>query len=491
MIRADASERLGVGHVMRCANLAAKLRARGAQVRFVSRADPGNLIATLRSRGFEVSVIGDQHSFDEDAAQTRAAIGAQSVDWLIVDHYALDERWEVALRPAARQLLAIDDLPQRRHDCDRLLDQNARGTDTVDYRDRVPAGCELAIGARYALLDAQYVSQRASLAPRGGEVRRVLVTFGGSDPLDLTGRTLAALSSEAFAMLELDIVTGSNYPYSQRLEQAAAARPRTRVLPPQASLAPLLAAADLAIGAGGTTTWERLCLGVPAIVVCMAENQRPGCEFLAREGLIEYCGLAESMTDETLSSAVSGFMQDSARRRDMAARGQALVDGLGAARIAEWLSPTAGSQLQLRRAAPADVFLYFDWVNDAEVRRQSLDTAPIAFAGHRRWFEARLARPDSYLFVLLAGELPVGQIRFDSIDGWANVDYSVDRIFRGRGWGAELLLRGMRAMSADTRFRGEVKPDNTGSAAAFERVGFREQAVTAAGLRVFTHEALQ
>jgi UDP-2,4-diacetamido-2,4,6-trideoxy-beta-L-altropyranose hydrolase len=491
---------------MRCASLAEALRARGADVRFVCRALRGNLVGALRSRGFDVDVVGEaapdvtqepdarlggwpRTTVDDDAAGTRAVLASRRADWLIVDHYALGERWEHALRGDVERIMAIDDLPARSHDCDLLLDQNASAHSRAAVAARVPAQSALALGPRYALLDADYARLRATRRPADGAVKRVLVTFGGSDPLDLTGRALSVLSAQEFGGIDVDIVAGANYRFHSRLQHAADQRPRTRVLSPQPSLAPLLADVNLAIGAGGTTTWERLCLGVPSLVVCMAENQRPGCEYLASQGLIEYCGDAAALREDDLATALRRCLADAERLRDMAARGLVLVDGLGARRIAEYLWPTPIAELDLRRAAASDVYLYFDWVNDAEVRRQSLQTAAIGFAEHQRWFDARIVRPGCYMFVMLAGELAVGQIRFDLIDGEAQIDYSLDQFFRGRGWARQLLALGMRAMPPGTRFRAEVRPGNAASCAVFERAGFEERASrTADGLRVFVLE---
>jgi RimJ/RimL family protein N-acetyltransferase len=322
-------------------------------------------------------------------------------------------------------------------------------------------------------------------------LRRILVSFGGSDPLDITGRALAALTDPAFAGIAVDVVVGINYRHRENLERLAAARPLTTLHGHQPTLLPLLGEADLAVGAGGTTTWERLCLGVPSVVVCIAENQRPGCEYLAGLGCIEYCGDAAIATADAIAASLRRCVTDEARRREMTAAGQVLVDGLGAQRIAERMAPTATADLQLRRAVAADVHLFFDWVNDSEVRLQSLRTDPIRFADHFKWFDGRLARQETCLFVLTAGDLPVGQVRFDIVEGWAHIDYSIDRFFRGRGWASRLMTLGMHAMPRGTRFHASVKAGNPGSAAVFTRLGFEEKPErTPDGLRVFRHEAL-
>jgi RimJ/RimL family protein N-acetyltransferase len=157
-------------------------------------------------------------------------------------------------------------------------------------------------------------------------------------------------------------------------------------------------------------------------------------------------------------------------------RGLCVVDGLGAARIAERLSATPVQALHVRPARAEDVYTYFEWANDPDVRRHSLSPEPIAFETHRNWFRAKLSAPDSHLLLLAAGDLPVGQIRFDREDDQLRIDYSVDPLFRGRGWGTHLVSLGMSALGErpPTVFRAEVKRDNSASAAVFLKLGFTE-----------------
>lgn len=491
---------MGIGHFARCMTLGDALMRRGATLILVSRTHAGNAIEDARRRGFRVEALparaagndldgytqGLGVSQSTDATQTIEALRGERPDWLIVDHYGLGDSWERLLRPHVQRLMVIDDLPQRIHDCDLLLDQNEAGRTAADYMARVPRDCRVALGPRYALLRPEYARHRESLARAETPPKRVLVFFGGSDPDDMTGRTLEALSSGAFAALQVDVVVGANYAHRPRLEAAATARGATRLFDSQPHLADLLVSADLAIGAGGTTTWERLCLGVPSIVISIAENQRPGCEALAERGLIHYCGDGKRVSSSDIGTAVANCLRSPARMHAMSSGGQALVDGMGAPRIAEYLDPTPADSLTVRGARPQDVQLFFDWVNDAEVRRQSVNSEPISWQQHRDWFAARLEAPDSRLFVLLADELPVGQIRFDIEGTQALIDYSIDSFYRGRGWAKTLVSLGMRALGERFAFRAEVKAGNVASAAVFARLGFIENAsLPASGLRVF------
>ena len=412
----------------------------------------------------------------EDAAETSAAVAGEEPEWIVSDHYALDVRWETQLRAHTRNLMVIDDLANRTHACDLLLDQNFYPTANERYASLVPPSCRLMTGPTYALLRPEYAQHRCSHPPLRDSLRRVFIFFGGSDPHNLTGAALEALSHPSLRHLMVDVIVGVNNPHRLQLERQAAERPNTALHGPLAHLAGLLSRADFAIGAAGTTTWERMCLGVPSLVVCVAENQRSGAEALAREGMILYLG---NEHDAGVGSFVSAMERVVAGVEDLstqALRGWLAVDGLGAVRVAECLDPTEPQVLKLRDAQPGDAALFFGWANDPQVRRQSLNTAIIPWPAHRQWFEARIADEHSRMFVLEARSLPVGQIRFDIEAGEVRISYSLDVQCRGRGWARILVGLGMDRMAALGRmvFRAELKKTNTASAAVFRRLGFLE-----------------
>ena len=254
-------------------------------------------------------------------------------DWLIVDHYGLDADWEKALRPWVGRILVIDDLANRRHDCDLLLDQNYASDATKRYQDLLPAHARPLLGPSYALLRPEYADYRHRRHPRDSSVRRVLVFFGGTDPNNLTGRALQALSAPGLTHLSVDLVVGANNAHRETLAAQAAARQGTRLHPPRPHLADLMVEADLAIGAGGSTTWERCCLGLPSFIVSIAENQRPACTALAADGLIHYLGHRDQVDEDSLRVAILELAFDPARRDALSIAGAELVDGRGTERV--------------------------------------------------------------------------------------------------------------------------------------------------------------
>jgi UDP-2,4-diacetamido-2,4,6-trideoxy-beta-L-altropyranose hydrolase len=407
VFRVDASNLIGTGHVMRCRTLASALQLRGARTRFITRKHSGHLAEVLARDGFQVELLPEPAgvgcdagyagwlgvSQEEDARQTIFSLKGLVCDLLVVDHYALDSVWESLLRPHASKIVVIDDLANRAHDCDVLLDQNYSLSGPERYQPWVPASCQLLLGPRYALLRPEYVQIRESMAPRTGSVQRVLIYMGGSDSANVTGMVLRALRSSRLQHLDVDVVIGPNFVFQIEITEMVKARLRTQAYGQQPHLAALMATADIVVGAGGATTWERLCLGVQSLVVSIADNQVPACEALASSGLIRYLGRAENVTAELIEEAL---VQELASVDDPCARqmqSHTVVDGFGACRVVEAIRPTRVSELEIRAGKATDVMTYFNWVNDPMVRASALQSSPIDFATHARWFERRLADP--------------------------------------------------------------------------------------------------
>ena len=305
--RTDASLQMGSGHVMRCLTLADALKAQGADCHFISREHPGHLLEVIRQRGYKANCLvaqvqqaqaaiknivneapGPQQepahtawlgsTWQADAQETAAILATLQPDWLVVDHYALDQRWEEALAPYYRKLLVIDDLADRPHRCDLLLDQNL-GRQPQDYAGLVPAHCQLLIGPHFALLRPEFAALRPySLQRRQAQpaLRQLLITMGGVDQPNATGQGLQALKTCALpADCRITVVMGPTAPWLQNVRELAAQMPwPTEVVVNVNDMAQRMAGSDLAIGAAGSTSWERCCLGLPTLMVVLADNQR-------------------------------------------------------------------------------------------------------------------------------------------------------------------------------------------------------------------------
>lgn len=348
VFRVDASDIIGMGHVVRCLTLSDALKKLGANCEFICREHPGHLIEHIRSRGYVTHRLPLKEN-DLDSTNSAWLGATQQEDfqacaeilqkfqpaWLVVDHYSLDAQWEEALCSARDiRLMVIDDLADRNHYCDVLLDQNL-GSSMARYNGLVPKTSMQLHGLEYALLKPAYRECRKSLEIKSGQIKRVFVYFsGGADQEDLTGRAVRALSHPMLATLDLDVVISPVYAHRNSLETAAKARGRVTVHEFLPDLSELMVRADLAIGAGGVTAWERCCLGLPSLVISIADNQKSACDALASGGFIEYLGSADRVSADLITGAILHLSKNPACLIHYAQASRGLVDGGGAERVA-------------------------------------------------------------------------------------------------------------------------------------------------------------
>jgi UDP-2,4-diacetamido-2,4,6-trideoxy-beta-L-altropyranose hydrolase len=348
VFRADASLEIGTGHIKRCLTLATALKERGAECQFISREHTYNLLPMIRNQGFEVvtlplpversseSIPSEDAllahanwlgvSQEEDARQCVDILGDTQPDWLVVDHYSLDVKWQSILTSRCRKLMVIDDLADRFHICDLLLDQNwfAEETDTR-YDSIIPEKCTRLLGPQFSLLGAEYARASLVTSQRDGNVRRILVFLGGSDSSNQTAKVTHALMLPKFANLTIDVVIGVNHPNSDDIKKLIELRPNVSLYCDLPSLADLMARADLMISGGGATSWERMALGLPAIVISIAENQTATNQAMMDAGYINFIGEKERVTVGKIAGAVSQCLANPQELREMSRNMRKLV----------------------------------------------------------------------------------------------------------------------------------------------------------------------
>lgn len=357
--RADASLQIGTGHIMRCLTLADALAEKGAKCTFVCRPHAGHLLALVAQRGHKALTLGEpQGNFNapadfphaawlgtgwaDDAEQTKRVLGEQTVDWLVVDHYALDIRWEQALRKHYKKLMVIDDLADREHCCDLLLDQNL-GRTAKDYEEFLPKNATTLIGTQYTLLRPDFAQWRPySLRRREqGQLQNLLITMGGVDKDNVTGQVLTALSqSELPKRLQITVVMGPHAPWLPQVQaQATQMRWHTEVLIDVDNMAQLMSESDFAIGAAGGTAWERCSLGVPSLVLVLAKNQLPVAVALQKAG----AAVAIETLQQIMSFLKPLLAADSAKEFlvKLSRAAAAVTDGEGCQRVVEHLRASA------------------------------------------------------------------------------------------------------------------------------------------------------
>jgi UDP-2,4-diacetamido-2,4,6-trideoxy-beta-L-altropyranose hydrolase len=490
-IRVDATSQIGAGHFMRCLALADTLRERGGHVQFVGRWIPDRMRELAIGNGHRVAVLPPAPGsgpLDElahahwlgtsqraDAELTIEALAGKRVDWLIVDHYALDARWEAALRKAAANILVIDDLADRVHDCDVLLDQNLHDDMPARYATRVPADCRLLLGPKYALLREEFRGVRAAMRLRDGAVRRVLILMGGMDLGNFTARAIDAVSRLALP-LDVDAIVGTNHP--AREEIAAACNKLGYKLHVQPSnVARLMEAADLAVGAGGSTTWERCCLGLPTLVLCVAENQKSLVADCALRGLVYAPGLRGDVT-ESIAAHLRSLLDNPLLLQAMSRNGLRAVDGRGTQRV---LLALGYGAITVREATQSDSGQVYAWRNHPEIRDASGNPAPIDRSIHEKWFASVLADPDRLLLLGVHGGRDIGVVRFDVRSSETEVSIYLAPGLAGEGRGAELLHAAESWLSSnrpDVRvLRARVLRNNQSSQGLFAACGYRKDSI--------------
>ena len=458
LFRFDAGPEIGGGHAVRCLTLARELEARGWTSRFAVGPETLGTVGAMADRAADCVAPDDM-----------AALAP--VTAVIVDHYGLDIGDEKPWREIARHIVVLDDLADRRHDCDVLIDQGL-GRRTGDYAGLVPPGCRLLLGPLHGLLRPEFAAMReAAQAARGlATVQRVLVAFGLSDPDNLTVRALEGLVGTG---LQVDVVLGAGAPHLDSVRDAAAAlSPPGRVLCDVDDMAGLMVEVDLAIGAFGTTSWERCTLGLPTIGVIAADNQRDNARILRDFGAAVSLAWHADLTAKDFANAL-GRPLDLA---DMSRRATQLCDGLGTGRVAGIIGDLAeGHAPALRSATMADADLLLLWRNDQETRRQSKTTTPVERAGHVSWLDGVLADPNRDIRVAEVNGRPVGSIRADrSGDAWV-LSWMVAPEARGKGFGHRIVARIVEDL--DGEIQAEVRVGNPASARIASAVGmtFRDE----------------
>jgi len=338
IFRCDASTDIGSGHVTRCLTLATVLSQKGAHVTFICRDYDGNLLELIRDSDFEVVVLPSGSNdgiitVSQDACEIAAIIGELgSVDWLVVDSYELDIAWEAVQRKYVKKIMVIDDLANRNHDCDLLLDENLFSDVSIRYKGLIPSPCEQLLGSEYSLLREEFRLAHGKHSFQGN-LQRLFVFFGGSDLTNETAKILAAIKEGKLSQLIVDVVIGSSNRNREEIAELCHGIPHASLYRQIKNMADLMMKADFSIGGGGMTAGERCCVGLPSIVVPVAENQVVPMQQLAKAGaIVLYSG---KKTVEGYGGILQEFLAGKYDICSLVEKGIALYDGQGAQRVVQ------------------------------------------------------------------------------------------------------------------------------------------------------------
>ena len=472
LFRCDASPTIGGGHVTRCLALAEALAASGWQVDFASSAETRAMIPALGQGGFPVRVLS---GVGDEAAEVAAVAGGE-VDLLVIDHYGRERRFETACRAFARRILVLDDGTGRDHDCDLLLD--AAAPSAAAYAGRVPAGARVLTGPAYALLRGAFLEhRRRSLARRDGRpVREILVSLGATDPFNATPAALAALESVADEVT-LTVALSAKAPHLEEVRHRL--RDRTRLVL-DGDMPRLLAEADLAIGAAGGSAHERAVLGLPSILVILAENQRGVADTVFQAGAAVDGGGLDGGLPERLAALTCRLIAQPEERIRLAENAAAFVDGRGSLRVVlaldDGVTLPDGSAVRLRLADEGDEGWLFALQSHPATRRYFHNPAAPTAEEHSRWMRRTLRDGDKLLFIVESDGQSAAMLRLDrhgmqdGAEGYV-ISVAVDPPSCGRRI-ATAALSMVRRLKPNAVLDAQVMMENQASSRLFLKAGF-------------------
>ncbi len=474
VVRADASTRMGTGHVMRCLALAQAWRDGGGRAVFIVAPEATTLAARLKSEDIQTVHLTVQPGSDTDAAQTADTARHLQASWVVVDGYHFSADYHRRLKDAGLQLLVIDDDGHARQYCaDIVLNQNPHAHEAL-YGNRA-RDTRLLLGPRYALLRREFGPWRGWQRAIPQVARKILVTLGGSDPDNVTGKVIQALQQVTIDGLEAIVVLGGSNPHQKQFPSALQeAHHHIRWASHVTNMPQLMAWADMAVSSAGCTAWELAYMGLPACVVTLAANQHPIADWLETAGLAHALGWHHHLSAADVAHAVTVLGASAQRRGEIARRGRELVDGEGSDRTYMHMT---GAQLRLRQAREDDCQRLWEWANDPSVRAVSFSPEPIPWEQHVEWLKGRLHNPHCLLFIAVnSDDVPIGQVRYDLEKDEATVSITLDRRFRGQGYGSALIRLSAQKVfhtTATTVLHAYVKRGNGASVCAFEKAGYK------------------
>jgi UDP-2,4-diacetamido-2,4,6-trideoxy-beta-L-altropyranose hydrolase len=475
IFRTDAGQQIGIGHVMRCLALAQCWQATGGQAIFVMVGEASSVSERLLAEDMRVSYISSPIGSAEDVRRT-AEIALQSgARWVVADGYHFASDYQQHLKDAGVSILLVDDrgYPDRCF-ADVILNQNIHADEKL-YPKR-ESDTRLLLGPKYVLLRKEFLRCQHWRRANHDLASKILLTFGGTDPHHLTRKALEAFKKISIENLQVVVAIGGNNPdYESLLSIADKLSSKIEIKRNVVDMAELMAWADVAVSAAGSTCWELAYMGLPGLVIVAAENQVPVAEGLAAAGVVENLGWYADVSTQVISEAIVGLLQSSKKRRSMSHNGRKMLDGRGAARTRKIILE---KDIVLRPVRRDDCDLLWQWANEPAVRAVSFSSESIPWEQHVQWFESKINDESCHLFLAVNHRnAPFGQVKFDIQGKEAVISTTIAKDYRGLGYGSlliELASRRLFEITGVSQINAYVKIDNDISKRAFEKAGYQE-----------------
>lgn len=486
--RVDASSEIGTGHISRCLNLAYELKRRGAKCNFISQDMPEYFISQIKSQGhshyslraanhfpaFNKDPIGlscPAESQLADAQKTLNLIADDIQDWIVVDHYSLDINWELRVKCSSKRLMVIDDMANRQHACELLLDQNMQDKKQSRYREKVGQNCKTLLGPKFALLRSEFSELHKVALERSGQIHRILIFFGGVDSKNHTIEAMNALINLRIEV-SVDVVIGLQHPFIDDVKKLCSQHAFSLHIQTK-RMAELILQSDLCIGSGGVITWERCCLGLPSLTYAIAENQEEVVRVAALNGLI-YAPNPTDFLGDSIELHLRVLLENQNILKLISSNGINAVDGNGAKRVAQAMGV---SPLKLRQALETDCESIFEWRNHPDVNKFSKNQKRIDYVDHFNWFNSVIASDRTFLLIGASQAESIGVIRFDVDEFKAYISIYVVPGVEHFGAGTDLLMAAEEWLKEQrpevTLLRAEVLRENMRSQHFFSKNGYQ------------------
>jgi len=474
--RVDCSSKLGSGHLVRCLNLSNQLKNNFKKIFFLmKKSDYLKINQKLISQNkCKLIIFGkDEKKFSikSDASSTLTICKNKKINTLVVDHYQLNHNWENIIKKKIAKLIVIDDLANRKHNCDILIDQNYVKNFDTRYDNLTNKNCIKLLGPKYSLLNKSFNNKNRS---SDKEVKRIFIFFSTVFKLKLFNFVTSVLSKKKFKDLKIDYIIG-NISKKKTTELKKRLPGNFKLLPKSKDLYKIMKKSSFAIGSGGTNTWERINLALPSIVFCIAPNQKDICDFLNKKKFFNYLGTDKKCSKSQLYSAICDMIDNFKEKKEIALQNKYLIDGYGTKRISFFLNEKKFNKISFKKIKNVDTDLLFMWANDKTVRQNSFLKKKFSFNDHKKWLKKKLSNKKNIFLKLMIDRLPIGQIRFDRKKNFYYIDYSIDKTFRKFGFGKLIIKESIKKyIRKNNKIMAEVKKKNLQSIKVFQSLNFKE-----------------
>lgn len=474
LFRVDSSIEIGGGHLSRCLEIAKLLNQRKINVFFLCKELEGNLNEWIKYENFKLFIIRENYiSIEEEIKDIEKLLKPFSpFKYLIIDNYSIDKVWENAIKKIIPKIVVIDDLANRKHNCDILIDQNYISNHENRYKALVPKETIQLLSSKYAIIKDKIKNNKRLSKPNFKKPSKLFICFGAIDSKGYTLATLRALKKISHKFELISVFTSNKNISLKDITYQGSLINNCKIYTDHNLLPDLLSSSDIAIGAGGTMSWERALLGIPSLVFGIADNQTKVLESLIKNGIVIGESSSKFPDENKIQNWLEVIISNPKLLEGLSERSRKIIDGYGCNRICEVLFP---SEIKFRYAIDKDSKKIFEWRNLPEIQKISKKQDEIKFYDHQKWFENCMHNPNSILLIAEYDLSAIGVIRFDINDKEAEISiYKIPgkkKIFgllnKSTSWFFENYPK-IKTITAN------IIPNNVKSCEAFFSAGYKQ-----------------